>query len=202
MDFLSLASASGHIAALVTNPTLWYITRATAVASYMTLSLAVILGLLQSIARTAHERLPWLVDETHQFISTLTGVLILGHLTALYFDPFLPFSLLNLLTPLNEPSLDKPNSALGVICGVFALYCMLALLFSSWLRRRLPFAFWRGVHYFSFIAFALVTAHGWLAGSDADEPWMRGLYVGASGAIVFLVLMRLFTHPHAESAKA
>jgi sulfoxide reductase heme-binding subunit YedZ len=197
MDFLSLASAFGHIAALATSPTLWYITRATAVASYITLSLAVILGILQSVARTARERLPWLVNETHQFISTLTGVLILGHLTALFFDPYLPFSLLNLLTPLNEPY--RP---LGVAFGVFALYCMLALLFSSWLRRRLPFAFWRGVHYFSFIAFALVTAHGWLAGSDAEEPWMRGLYVGASGAIVFLVLMRFFTHPHTEGAIA
>jgi hypothetical protein len=198
MDFLSLASASGHGAALATSPTLlWYVTRATAVASYITLSLTVSLGILQSIARTARERLPWLVDESHQFISTLTGVLILGHLTALYFDPFIPFSLLNLLTPLNEPY-NPP----AVACGVFALYCMLALLFSSWLRRRLPFAFWRGVHYFSFIAFALVTVHGWWAGSDAEEPWMRGLYVGASGAILFLVLMRFFTHPRTEGAAA
>jgi sulfoxide reductase heme-binding subunit YedZ len=197
MDYVSLASVTGHVTALETNPTLWYVTRAMAVSSYVTLSLAVILGILQSIGRTARERMPWLVDETHQFISTLTGALIVGHLTALYFDPYLPFSLLNLLTPLNEP-----YSPFGVALGVFALYCMVALLFSSWLRRRTPFSFWRGVHYFSFVAFALVTAHGWLAGSDTNEPWMRGLYVGASVAVAFLVVMRFFTHPHTEAGAA
>ncbi len=199
MDILSLAFAAGHfsalasIAARATSPTLWYITRATAVASYVTLSLSVALGVIQSIARVSRERLPWFVDELHQVSSTLTGVLIAGHLIALFFDPFLPFSLLNLLLPINEPY--KP---LGVTMGVFALYCMAALLFSSWLRRRVPYGFWRGLHYFSFVAFALVTAHGYFAGSDTQEPWMLGLYVGASGAVAFLLVMRLFTHPQGE----
>jgi methionine sulfoxide reductase heme-binding subunit len=199
MDFLSLASAAGHVSALApvaaraTDPTLWYVTRATAVASYITLSLSVALGVIQSIARAARERLPWIVDELHQVSSTLTGVLIAGHLLALYFDPLIPFSLVNLLTPINEPY--RP---LGVTFGVFALYCMVALLFSSWLRRRVPYGVWRGIHYFSFVAFALVTAHGWFAGSDAQEPWMLGLYVGASGAIAFLIVMRFFTTPHTE----
>lgn len=195
MDFVSLASAAGHVSALASavtraasDPTLWYVTRATAVASYITLSLSVALGVIQSIARASRERLPWLVDELHQVSSTLTGVLIAGHLIALYFDPLIPFSLVNLLTPINEPY--RP---LGVTFGVFALYCMIALLFSSWLRRRVPYGVWRGVHYFSFVAFALVTTHGYLTGSDAQEPWMLGLYVGASGAVAFLVAMRLFT---------
>ncbi len=200
MDILTLASATGHVSALApsaaraTSPTLWYITRATAVASYITLSLSVALGVIQSIARTSRERLPWVVDELHQVSSTLTGVLVLAHLTALYFDPFLPFSLRNLLVPVNEPY--KP---LAVTLGVFALYCMASLLLSSWLRRRVSYGFWRGLHYFSFIAFALVTAHGYLAGSDTQEPWMLGLYVGASGAVLFLLLMRLFTTPHSEA---
>lgn len=199
MDILSLASAAGHVSALApiaaraTSPTLWYVTRATAVASYITLSLSVALGVIQSIARASRERLPWIVDELHQVSSTLTGVLILGHLIALYLDPFIPFSLVNLLAPINEPY--KP---FGVTLGVFALYCMVALLFSSWLRRRVPYTFWRGLHYFSFIAFALVTAHGWFAGSDTQEPWMLGLYVGASLAVVFLIVMRFFTTPHSE----
>ncbi|HEX9039358.1 MAG TPA: ferric reductase-like transmembrane domain-containing protein [Ktedonobacterales bacterium] len=204
MDHLTTLAAVSQSVALVWGHTragsstlLWYITRATAVAAYVTLSVSVTLGVIQSIGRVARERLPWLVDETHHFISTLTGVLALGHLTALYFDPYLPFSLLNLIAPINEPY--RP---LGVALGVFALYSLVALLFSSWLRRRMPYAFWRGVHFFSFIAFALVTAHGWLAGSDTQEPWMRGLYIGAAAAITFLLLMRLFTHPHTDTGAA
>ncbi|HEU0027184.1 MAG TPA: ferric reductase-like transmembrane domain-containing protein [Ktedonobacterales bacterium] len=201
MDILSLASAAGRVSALASlvardtpSPTLWYVTRATAVACYITLSVSVALGVIQSIARASRERLPWLMDELHQVSATLTGVLLLGHLVALYFDPFLPFSLLNLLAPINEPY--RP---LGVAFGVFALYCMVALLFSSWLRRHVPYTFWRGVHYFSFVAFALVTAHGYIAGSDAKEPWMLGLYVGASCAVAFLLVMRLFISPRSEA---
>ena len=200
MDILSLASAAGRVSAMASaiardtpSPTLWYVTRATAVACYITLSLSIGLGVIQSIARASRERLPWLVDELHQVSATLTGVLLLGHLVALYFDPMIPFSLVNLLAPINEPY--RP---LGVTFGVFALYSMIALLFSSWLRRRVPYKFWRGVHYFSFVAFALVTAHGWVTGSDAQEPWMLGLYVGATCAVAFLVVMRMFTSPRSE----
>ena len=160
MDILSLASAAGHVSALApiaahaTSPTLWYVTRATAVASYITLSLSVALGVIQSIARASRERLHWFVDELHQVSSTLTGILIAGHLLALSLDSFMPFSLLNLLLPINEPILQPPSQLkqIGVTFGVFAMYCMVALLFSSWLRRRVPYGFWRGLHYFSFIA--------------------------------------------------
>lgn len=168
------------------SPTLWYLTRMMAVTAYATLTLSVVFGMLRSIARTAGERLTWVVDELHAFLATLTGVLVAGHLVTLLFDPFLPFSVTNLLLPIGEPY--RPLSA-GL--GVAALYAMAALLFSSWLRRRLSYRFWRGLHYVSFVAFALVTAHGLLSGSDVREVWMTGLYAGAAGCIGFLVLMRL-----------
>lgn len=167
--------------------TMWYLTRMMAVAAYVTLTVSVVFGTLRSIARKAGERLTWIVDELHQFLATLSGVLIAGHLVTLLLDPFLPFSVKNLLFPL-----DEPYRPLAVGLGVAAMYAMAALLFSSWLRRRLSYAFWRRLHYVSFVAFALVTAHGLLAGSDAREVWMSGLYAGAAGGIGFLFLMRIF----------
>ena len=167
---------------------MWYLTRAMAVSAYVTLVLSVILGILRSIARTARESISWVVDELHQVVATLSGLLVAGHLITLKLDPYLPFSVTNLLLPV-----DEPYRPLAVILGVFALYAMAVALVSSWLRRRMPYRFWRALHYVSFVAFALVTAHGWLAGSDAGEPWMHGFYVGASMAVGFLVLMRLFT---------
>ncbi len=169
------------------SPTLWYVTRATGVAAYIALSLSVALGMLRTIARNARERLSWVVDELHQFIATLAGVLVLGHLTALALDPFLPFSVTNLLLPVAEPY--RP---LAVNLGVLSLYSMVVLLFSSWLRRRLPYKTWRGLHYVSFVAFVVVTAHGWLAGSDSGEPWMRAVYGFAAAAIGFMTLARMF----------
>ncbi len=174
--------------AATASPSLWYLTRATAVSAYVLLTISVILGMLRSIARTSRERLSWMVDELHQFTATLMVVMLLGHLVTLYLDPFLPFTLANLLVAVNEPY--RP---LAVNLGVFALYTVVVVAFSSWLRRFIAPRAWRMAHYLSFVAFVLVTLHGWQAGSDADEPWTRALYLASAASVGFLILMRLFS---------
>ena len=166
---------------------LWYLTRTTAVAAYVALTLSVILGMLRTIARTSGERLSWVVDELHTFIASLAGGLIAGHLISLKLDPFIPFTLNNLLIPG-----DQPYRPLASNLGVFAFYTMTVVLVTSWIRALLPYRLWRFLHVFSFVAFGLVTAHGLLAGSDATEPWQRALYGMAVGAVGFLTLLRLF----------
>ena len=195
LDSAALTTSAAHLFERITlHPadvsTLWYLTRALAVAAYIALTVSMLLGALRGIARQARESLSWMTDELHQFVATLAAVLVVGHLATLLLDPFLPFSVQNLLLPLNEPY--RP---LAVILGVFALYTMIALLFSSWFRAFLPYSFWRLLHYVSFATFALVTAHGLLAGSDGGEPWMRAIYAFAMGAFGFLTLMRLFGGP-------
>ncbi|HZC05646.1 MAG TPA: ferric reductase-like transmembrane domain-containing protein [Ktedonobacterales bacterium] len=170
----------------VTSPTLWYLTRALAVGAYVALTVSMLFGALRSIARQSRERVSWAMDELHQFLAALAAVLVLGHLVTLLLDPFLPFTLPNLLLPLREPY--RP---LAVILGVYALYTLVALLLTSWFRAFMPYSFWRALHYLSFVAFILVTAHGLLAGSDAGEPWMRALYAGSAGAFAFVSLIRL-----------
>jgi predicted ferric reductase len=181
------------LAAAETSPLLWYFTRATAVAAYVTLSLAVMLGMLRSIARVAGERLSWIVDELHQVLATIFGALVVLHLLSLIYDPFLPFSIKNILLPANEPYRPLP-----VDLGVLALYTLVVVLFSSWIRRFIPYRCWRWLHYASFATFVLVTLHGLYAGSDTGETWMRAVYAGASAAVSFIVLMRLLTRPRRE----
>jgi predicted ferric reductase len=168
-------------------PLLWYLTRTFAVASYIALTLTVILGMLRAIARTTGERLSWVVDELHSFVASLTAGLIAGHLVSLKLDPFIPFAVNNLIVPG-----DQPYRPLASNLGVLAFYAMTVVLVSSWFRALIPYRFWRFLHVFSFVAFGLVTAHGLLAGSDASEPWQRALYGMAIGAVGFLTLLRLF----------
>ncbi len=194
---ISLTGALPHVlAADTSSPVLWYVTRTTAVSAYVALTLSVVLGMMRTIARRSHERLSGVVDDLHQFVATLAGLFVLGHVVALALDPFLPFSVLNLLAPVNEPY--RP---LAVSLGVFSLYAMVLLLFSSWLRRRLPHGLWRGIHYISFVAFVLVTLHGWLAGSDSGESWMRGIYGFSAAAVAFLTLMRMLVGASAPSVR-
>lgn len=188
-SILSHISSTLTLADITTSgPTLWYLTRATAVAAYITLTLSVVLGLLRTIARTSAEHLSWVVDELHAFIATLAGLFVFGHLLTIKLDTFVVFSLRDLLVPG-----QGPYRPVAVNIGIFALYVMALALVSSWLRRFIPYRFWRAIHYLSFIAFMLVTAHGWLAGSDANEPWQRALYTGGAAAVTFLTLMRLFS---------
>lgn len=184
-----LARAGGILAAATasTDPTPWYLTRMLAISAYLALSLSVIFGLLRTLARRTREGISWMVDELHQVLATLAGVLVVGHLVTLAKDAFIPFSIKNLLLPG-----DQPYRPFAVNLGVLSLYTLVALLLSSWFKRRLPYGFWRILHYISFATFLLVTLHGWQAGSDVDEPWMRALYGAATAAVAFLLLMRLF----------
>src|SRR5579862_7496893 len=190
-------SALATIAAAASSPVLWYLTRTTAVSAYVTLTIAVILGMLRGVARGSGERLSWVVDELHQVLATVFAGLVVLHLLSLFFDPFLPFSLSNLLLPI-----DEPYRPLAVALGVIALYTMIVVLGSTWIRRFIPYRYWRILHYASFATFVLVTLHGLLAGSDASEPWMRAVYAGASAAVAFLILMRFLTSPRPARAPA
>lgn len=174
------------------SPVLWYLTRATASAAYVALTLATICGMLRGIARGSGAQLSWVVDELHQALSTCFGGLVVLHLVTLYYHTFIPFTLGNFLWPGSQPY--RP---LAVNLGVLGLYTMGIILVSSWMRRRLSYRVWRRLHYLSFGTFVLVTLHGLLAGSDAGEPWMSALYVGASAMVGFLVLLRLLTSLHA-----
>lgn len=177
------------------NPTLWYVTRAAGVSAYVLLTIVVDLGILLSLARQLETHVSWVLDELHQFLSLLTAALVALHLGALLIDPFITFSLANLLLPLNEP-----YQPLGITFGVLGLYALLVLLASSWSRRFLPRRFWRGLHYLSFVAFVLVTAHGLFAGSDAGLGWMRSVYFAASASTLFLTVMRLVLIPRSADA--
>ncbi len=173
---------------LADTATLWYLTRTLGMGAYITLVISCALGMLRVTARRSGEQLSWLVDELHMFVASVSGALVLGHMIALYFDPFMPFSLADLLLPLPV----QPYRTLAVNLGVLSFYCFVALLFTSWARQRLRYGFWRNVHNLSVVVLILASLHGWLAGSDAGEPWMKAIYGAVAGAFGFLFLWRLF----------
>ena len=181
------------------NPFYWYLTRDMAIAAYITLTLSVLFGLAISLSRVTGERVMWHIQDLHYTFATLTGVLIVGHMLTLMLDAYLPFSLTNLLVPLAQPS---GVNALTVDLGVISFYGVLALLLSSWLKKRLAYTVWRAIHYVSFGTFILVTIHGWLTGSDSVTTWMISLYFGCTLAVGALIAARIFISPQPQKGKA
>ncbi len=187
LSALSVGALAATAKASAANPFMWYATRAAAVSAYILLALTVVMGLARSLARVARIRISWLVEENHQILATITAVFVALHLLTLLLDPLIPFTPLNLLLPINEP-----YSPFAVALGVIALYGMVAVLFSSWLRSRMSYTAWRTLHYASFVTFWLVTIHGVFAGSDTREPWMYTIYIVSAVLVGGGLLLRMF----------
>lgn len=184
---MAVSSSASSTAA---NPFFWYVTRAAALSSYIVLTMVVLLGISRSLVRIAGTRASWVLDEIHQFLALLVAALVGLHLLSLFLDPLIPFSLINFWLPIGEPY--RP---FAVDLGVLALYGLVIVLVSSWLRRYIRYARWRTLHYSSFAVFLLVTLHGVLAGSDSGQPWMMLVYLGAAISVILMTLVRLLWLP-------
>ena len=86
------------------SPFFWYLTRDLAISAYLALTLTVLFGLAISLVRVTGERVIWHIQDLHATFATFTGVLLAGHMLTLMLDAYLPFSLTNLLLPLNQPA--------------------------------------------------------------------------------------------------
>lgn len=189
MDHLILALDTQAL-----SPYTWYLTRTMAVGAFITLTGSVMLGIMRPMARDLGETLNRLFDMAHTFLAVASGVLAFGHLVTLLLDAYVPFTVLNLLLPL-----DQPYQPLAVNIGVFGMYAMAVVLLTSWLRSRLSYGLWRSIHYVSFVAFGLITLHGFLAGSDRGEGWLRGVYGGAVALVGFLLVVRIIASMRAAA---
>lgn len=169
------------------DPTLWYLTRGAAATAYVLLTLSVGLGLSMNLRVFEGMTRAWRVLDLHQVVSLLMFAFIGLHLVTLTLDPFKPFSLLQVVWPLAETY--RP---LWVALGVLALYLLVAVVATSWLRRALGNRAWRAIHLTSYVAFVLVTLHGLFAGSDASTPWMQAVYWGATALVLYMALFRVW----------
>lgn len=184
----ALASRSGiaHVdmpRAASTAP--WLLSRASGLAAFVALSLDVILGLLVS-TRTASQLFgKGVAVELHRWISPLALALVLGHAVLLLADGYIQFDALDVVVPF--VSTYRPI-AVGI--GVLAAYLALVVHASFALRKRIGAAWWRRLHYLSFIALVGAAAHSVLAGTDSGL-WVRTLYAVPLAIVGVLVVVRV-----------
>jgi predicted ferric reductase len=171
----------------VVDPTLWYITRAAAATAYALLVAVVALGIALGFRGFEGMVRGWRIYDLHQVLTLVmlgfTGL----HLATLFLDPFKPFTLVQLAWPLAET-----YRSLWTALGVLALYLLLLVTASSYLRRALGNRMWLLLHLLSYVAFVLVTLHGIFVGTDTTTPWMLGIYTGSSALVLLLTLGRIY----------
>jgi sulfoxide reductase heme-binding subunit YedZ len=169
------------------DPTLWYITRAAGATAYALLVAVTALGI--SLGFRGFEGIVrgWRIYDLHQVLTLVMLGFTSLHLATLFLDPFKPFTILQLVWPLAETY--RP---LRTALGVLALYLLLLVTASTYLRRALGNRMWFLLHLLSYAAFILTTLHGIFGGTDTTTPWMLGVYTGSSALVLLLTLGRIY----------
>lgn len=165
--------------------TFWYISRAAGFTAYALLTLSVCLGLLVRTRLLDALVARWRSFDLHQFTALLALGFVALHVFSLLGDHYIGFQLDQLLVPLASPY--RPAQ---VALGIIALYLLVVVVGSFYVRRAIGYGTWRAIHYATFGLFVLVLAHGILAGTDSGESWARAIYWGTGLLVAALTLWR------------
>jgi DMSO/TMAO reductase YedYZ heme-binding membrane subunit len=166
----------------------WILLRAAGIGAYVALFLSVAWGLVMTTGVVARRVSKPAANTFHAAVATC-GLALLGvHLGLLLVDPYMPFRWNQVLVPM--ASTYRP---VAIAIGVGAMYLVVAVLATSWARKRIGTRWWRRIHLLATPAFVLALLHGLFAGSDSGQTWAIALY-GATGSLtLFLVLVRGLT---------
>jgi predicted ferric reductase len=168
--------------------TMWYITRAAGLTSYVLIWLSMAWGLAVSskiLDRLLNRSFTY---DFHEFLSLAAIGFVLLHMVVLLFDGYMPYNLAQLLVPFLSPY--RP---LWVGIGVIGFYLTLLVTVTFYLRSRIGMKAFRAIHYLSLLAYLGVTLHGFLAGTDSSLLSVMGLYAGTFLVTVFLTVYMLVT---------
>jgi cytochrome b561 len=168
--------------------TTWVLLRAAGIGAYIALWLSVVWGLVATTGVVKSRISKPSANHFHAFVAT-TGLMLLGvHLGLLLIDTYMPFTVSDVLIPMR--SKFRP---VAITAGVLAMYGMVLLIVSSWMRSKLSTRLWRAIHLLSVPAFVLALLHGVFTGTDTERPWMVAMYAVTGVIAFFLVIVRGLT---------
>ena len=171
---------------LTSSPIDWYAARAAGITAYLLLSGVVLVGLTMATKKPLARWPRFALEDVHRFGGLLVGAFVAIHVVTIAIDSWLPFTLGSLVVPF--VSRYRP---LWVGLGVVGAELLLALAVTNHYRRRLPYRFWRRVHYLNFAVWSAATLHGLASGTDRSAPWALALYSTTVGIVVAAIVWRL-----------
>jgi predicted ferric reductase len=199
------ASAGGALAAVLVIPSwipmmgasllgsapqaFWFLSRSSALVSYLLLWLSMCLGLMitNKLARL------WpggpAAFEIHQHTSLLGVAFALFHGLILLGDRYLDARFWQVLLPFGLSGYHPWLVGLGQM----GFYLMVLVTISFYLRKKLTARSWRSLHYLSFASFFLALLHGITAGSDGTAAWAQILYWSTGGVFLLLLVYRILS---------
>ena len=164
----------------------WELARVGGMVAYVLITASVVIGMLVSLKLRSPRWPRWVTTELHRFVTLLALVFAVVHGVAVWIDPFTGFTPAEVLVPL--ASHYRP---LWMAAGIIAGYLLLGVWASEYARPRIGYAWWRRLHFLSFVVFVLATLHGVGSGSDTADAWGLLVYGTAGASVLILVIWRL-----------
>jgi methionine sulfoxide reductase heme-binding subunit len=172
------------------DPTFWILARASGLTAYVLLTMSVLAGLTVKSRPFGRAVRAVAATDTHKFLSLLALGAVGLHGLTLMLDRTVHIGIGALLVP--GLSAYRP-AATGL--GVLAAELALVMIVSFPLRKHIGARTWRRLHWATYGVFALATAHGLAAGTDASQLWVFSLYLGAVFAVAVATVWRALTTP-------
>ncbi len=181
-----LAQWSDRLFALSSVQALWYVTRAAGIVAYLLLWLSTAWGLAVSSKVFDPVLHRFFTYDMHQYLSLLAIGFSVLHVVVLLADRYLPFSIAEVLVPF-----IAPYRPLWVGVGVIGLYLVMLVSATFYVRQRIGYTAFHIIHYLSLFAYAGITLHGLMAGTDSPLWSTRLMYGGTALVVVFLLVYRM-----------
>lgn len=170
----------------------WDTARAAGFVAYALLSASVALGIALSLFWRSPRWPRFVTNETHRFLTLLALIFTGIHTLAVAIDPFIRFSLPEVVVPFI--SHYRP---LWIALGIVGAYLLAAVYASEWVRPLVGYAWWRRFHALAFVVYLFATIHGLGTGSDSRALWAIALYGGSVTVVGALIAVRLLPRPPA-----
>ena len=172
---------------------LWYLTRGSGAVALLLLTASVLLGVANT-TRWKTDRWPrFIVYGLHRNVTLLALAFTVVHVLTTIVDSFAPIGVVDAFIPFLSPY--RPFW-LGM--GTVAFDLLLALIATSFLRRRIGTRAWRAVHWLAYASWPVALLHTFGTGSDARAGWMLFLGLGCGLSVLAAVMWRLLAARQAD----
>ncbi|MBP6045124.1 ferric reductase-like transmembrane domain-containing protein [Candidatus Woesebacteria bacterium] len=175
----------------------WYVSRASGIVAAVTLVILMLSGIGLITGHTFSFLEPITAWASHRALGIAFLVSVLLHTGALFFDNFVPFSLVDLLVPFASDF--KPTVLLGlsvgslyVALGVISLYIVIAVVLTSLLWVEKKPTIWKLTHLLSYLAMIFVFVHGLYLGTDFSSGLGRVLWIILAVIVLGASISRLW----------
>lgn len=165
---------------------LWYLTRGSGAVALVLLTASVALGVVMSL-RVSTLRWPrFAVGSLHRNLTLLAVAFVALHVVTTVADGYAPIGVTDAVVPF-----ASPYRPIWLGLGTVAFDLLLALVITSYLRHRIGWRVWRGVHWLAYASWPVALVHSFGTGSDARATWLVALGFGSLAAVAAAALARV-----------